>query len=133
MKKRVDNTPEKTAKNNLRPAWKKGQSGNPAGRPVGSISVTSMVKKKLEEVPEGQQKTYLELLVGRIIKQAIVDGDPQMIKTIWQYTDGQPKQGIDIRHEEKEILSEEQIDRLLEHGRLKRAQQARVEQPVRDV
>lgn len=114
MKQSVDKTPGKTAKSNLRPAWKKGQSGNPAGRPVGSISITSMIKKKLEEVPDGQKKTYLEILVSKILQRAIVEGDPQMIKTIWSYTDGQPRQGIDIVSEDKEILTEEQIDRLLE-------------------
>lgn len=113
--------------------FKKGQSGNVDGRPVGSVSFTSLLKKKLGEIPEGQKKTYLELLVNAILKKAIVDGDPQMIKTIWNYVDGMPKQGIDIKHEEKEILTDEQIERLLEHMRFKRAQQARVEQPVRDV
>ena len=113
MKQSVDKTPRKTEKSNLRPAWKKGQSGNPAGRPVGSISITSMIKKKLEEVPEGQKKTYLEILVSKILQRAIVEGDPQMIKTIWSYTDGQPRQGIDIVSEDKEILTEGQIDELL--------------------
>mgnify|MGYP001575283916 CR=1 FL=1 len=68
--------------------------GNPGGgRPPGSgISITTEIKKKLAEVPEGQKSTYLQLLINRIMKQAIQDGDQQMITRIWQYIDGMPKQ-----------------------------------------
>jgi len=93
----------------LRP-YKKGQSGNPEGRPVGSVSVTSMVKRKLQEIPEGQKKTYLEILVSKILQKAIVDGDQQLIRAIWAYSDGMPRKGVDIVSEEKEILKEGQID-----------------------
>ena len=50
-----------------------------------TISITAEIKKKLHEIPEGQQKTYLELLVNRIMKQAVVDGNEEMIKQIWDY------------------------------------------------
>lgn len=70
---------------------------NREGRPKGSgISITTEIKKKLEEVPEGQKATYLELLINRIFKQAIQDGDQQMIKNIWNYVDGLPKQNIGL-------------------------------------
>lgn len=71
--------------------WEKGQSGNPAGRPPGSVSITAEIKKKLQEIPDGQQKSYLELLINRILKQAVVDGNEQMIKQIWSYIDGTPR------------------------------------------
>lgn len=73
--------------------WKKGESGNPAGRPVGSVSITAEIKRKLQEIPDGQQKSYLELLINRILKQAVVDGNEQMIKQIWSYIDGPPGPG----------------------------------------
>jgi len=75
--------------------WKKGESGNPAGRPAGSVSITAEIKRKLQEVPDGQQKSYLELLINRILKQAVVDGNEQMIKQIWSYIDGTPKPASD--------------------------------------
>ena len=50
-----------------------------------TISITAEIRKKLHEIPEGQQKTYLELLVNRIIKQAVVDGNEEMIMQIWNY------------------------------------------------
>jgi len=55
-----------------------------------TISITAEIKKKLHEIPEGQQKTYLELLVNRIIKQAVVDGNEEMIMQIWSYLDTPP-------------------------------------------
>jgi hypothetical protein len=55
-----------------------------------TISITAEIKKKLHEIPEGQQKTYLELLVNRIIKQAVVDGNDEMIIMIWNYLDSPP-------------------------------------------
>ena len=57
---------------------------------TGSVSITAEIKKKLQEIPEGQQKSYLELLINRILKQAVVDGNEQMIKQIWSYGDGAP-------------------------------------------
>ena len=55
-----------------------------------TISITAEIKRKLQEIPEGQQKTYLELLVNRIIKQAVVDGNEEMIMQIWSYLDSPP-------------------------------------------
>jgi len=94
--KNVNNTTQKQPGGITGKGFKPGQSGNPAGRPPGSVSITTEIKKKLDEVPEGQKKTYLELLINRILKQAVVDGDVQMAKTIWSYVDGMPKQSTDI-------------------------------------
>lgn len=43
----ADNTPKKTREANLRPAWKPGQSGNPAGRPKGARNATTLVVEAL--------------------------------------------------------------------------------------
>lgn len=92
-------TPKKIGKNSALQDPKTGKflPGNPGGgRPPGSgLSITTEVKRKLEQVPEGQKATYLELLINRIFKQAIQDGDQQMIKQIWNYVDGLPRQKID--------------------------------------
>jgi len=87
--------------------FKKGVSGNPNGRPKGSgISITTEIKKKLEECPEGQKATYLQLLINRILKQAIQDGDQKMITRIWNYVDGLPRQSLnaDIKSDLKGII-----------------------------
>lgn len=79
-----------TAKKQVGRPFQKGQSGNPAGRPKGSISITTEIKKKLEEMPKGSKKTYLDLLVATILKKAIEDGNEQIIRHIWSYIDGLP-------------------------------------------
>lgn len=86
----------------------KGIAPNPNGRPRGSgISITTRIKQELEKCPEGEdKKTYLELLVRRILKKAIVDGDQIMIKSIWNYIDGLPKQQIELSGGEESITIE---------------------------
>jgi hypothetical protein len=90
--------PEKTGQNwdrNPDGTFKEGHEGT-GGRPQGSgISITTEIKNKLNECPSGQKATFLELLIDQILKQAIENGNPQMIARIWQYIDGMPKQAIE--------------------------------------
>jgi len=79
--------------------WSKGQSGNPAGRPKGSISVVTELKKKLEETPkEGnpEKKRYVDMLVIKVIEKALADGDVSMIKDMIDRIDGKPRQSLDL-------------------------------------
>jgi hypothetical protein len=85
---------------------------NPNGRPKGSgISITTEIKRKLKEVPKGQKASYLQLLIQRIFKKAIQDGDQQMITKIWNYVDGLPKQTISHGLDEKVEKIKIEIDR----------------------
>jgi uncharacterized protein YpuA (DUF1002 family) len=93
INKSPDDTGKKQEKRgDIETRFKKGQSGNPKGRPPGSVSITTEIKKRLQEMPDGQKKTYLELLISRILKLGVVDGNEQMIKIIWNYVDGMPNQ-----------------------------------------
>lgn len=74
-----------------------GVSGNPKGKPPGSLSIVAKLKAKLQEVPDGMdKKTYLDLLVDRLIKSAIADGDRRSLRDILEYVEGMPKQSIDL-------------------------------------
>lgn len=75
--------------------FKKGQSGNPNGRPVGSVSVTAEIKRKLLEVEPKTRKTYLELLVDRAMERAISNGNISMIQNIWEHMDGKARQKLE--------------------------------------
>jgi len=93
----MNKEPDKTGKNrDEKGRFIKGVSGNPKGRPPGSISITAEIKKKLEEVPAGEKKTYLEALILKILKRAIVDESDSMIKEIWNYIDGKPKERKEV-------------------------------------
>lgn len=67
-----------------------GNVANPNGRPKGTVSIVAEIKRKLEEVPEGQKLTYAELLVERMFRSAIVHGNDQQIKNILHYVEGTP-------------------------------------------
>ena len=100
-----DITPEGTGENRDEYGkFVKGVSGNPNGRPKGSVSVVEALKRKLEEVPEGQTKTYLELLVSRYMKNAIQDGDTQLIRDLINRVDGMPTQRQELTGKDGEKL-----------------------------
>ena len=84
--------------------YKKGQSGNPAGRPKGSgLSITTEIKRELDKIPQGQKATNLQLLIKKILKLAIEEDDKVMIKNIWNYVDGLPKQSTEVTLRAKPI------------------------------
>lgn len=82
-----------------------GQSGNPAGRTKGTLSITEAIRSKLKENPEGQDKTYLELMIQKIFYKAIKEGDTSIIKEIINRTDGATAQKIDFKNQELKELT----------------------------
>lgn len=67
-------------KNNRPWLYKKGQSGNPGGRPKGSKSMKTYVKEKLASMTEEEREEYLEGIDK---------------KTIWEMSEGKPKQDVE--------------------------------------
>jgi len=97
-------TPEKHLPEALeKNKWKKGQSGNPAGRPEGSVSIVEGIKRKLMEIEPENKKTYLELFLSRYFRKAIKDGDVGLIRDMINRIDGMPKQSNDITSGGKEL------------------------------
>lgn len=87
--------------------FKKGQSGNPDGRPVGALSFTSKVRAALEKIAmtkDGEDVSYEQLLVKRVLNKAIEQGDGRMIELIWGYLDGKPAQSTDITSKGERIV-----------------------------
>jgi len=100
--------------------FKPGQSGNPSGRPKGSISLVRILKRLLfEEIQVkgktiDEKKTRAELLIKQVINLALKRGDKDMIKLIFSYLEGLPKQQIDVRAEVEEMTREELAFRIVE-------------------
>ncbi len=101
--------------------FKKGDDPrrNLDGRPKGVKNMTTKVKEALEKIAEGKDYTYEEAFVKSILKKAIVDGDGQIIKLIWNYMDGMPIQKTETKLEgnldlRTVILPQRDIDKLNE-------------------
>ena len=94
----------------------KGVSGNPAGKPPGSLSIIAEIKKQLDEIAEEdpQKRKKLELLVRKIILKAINDGDTAMIRDIIDRVHGKPAQSIDMNVNSMDDLRKEYFEKLNE-------------------
>jgi hypothetical protein len=89
MEEETDITEEKQA--NHRPwLFKKGQSGNPKGRPKGSFSLKTYAKKMLEDMNDKQRQEFLAGLDKKVI---------------WEMAEGKPKQDTDITSDGKAVQS----------------------------
>ena len=109
-----ENTGEKQVKRTKQDTqFKPGQSGNPKGKPKGTISITSKVKELLQKMAKtqsGEEKERLETLVINILYMAINERNEAMIKLIWNYVDGLPKQAVELSGEiTKTEVSDEEL------------------------
>lgn len=63
--------------NNTRPwLWRKGQSGNPGGRPVGSKSMKSYVQERFLKMTDEEKEEFLDGL-NKIDLFKMAEGNPQ--------------------------------------------------------
>lgn len=94
-------------------SFRKGQSGNPAGRPVGSRNVSTVLANMLAEIAPDvvveasfvkdiskglKQATIADAAAARIVYQAIVKGDSWALKELLDRTEGKPKERLQISH-----------------------------------
>ena len=70
--------------------FKPGQSGNPKGRPPGSISIKDEIRKHLQKNPE-----IIEQLIAYFIAK-----NPDLM---WQMLEGRPKQNVDVEVDKDSI------------------------------
>lgn len=80
------NTSDKQIKSDKPWLWKEGQSGNPAGRPKRK-TLTELIHAKLDDTPDGWNK-----LVALLLTEMFNNKNKDLIKELWHYTDGMPKQ-----------------------------------------
>ncbi len=87
----------------VKTSWKKGQSGNPNGRPKKGYSITEWFQEMLNSNPQVRDE------LGKAIMEKALKGDIAAQKIIWNYMDGQPKQSHEITGKDGEPLYPEPI------------------------
>ncbi len=100
---------------NLKPAWKKGESGNPNGRPKGSLNRSTIAKKWLEvfsqeELEDGEVKwlSNEEAITLALIRKAR-NGDVNAYKALMDSAYGTAKDTVDINSTETKSIDFKQL------------------------
>ena len=75
--------------------FKKGETGNPAGRPKITKLTEALREQLAEEMPGAPERTVAEAIARSLIKEAL-RGDVQAAREIADRTEGKPKQAIDV-------------------------------------
>jgi hypothetical protein len=76
---------------------------NPGGRPKGSYSIMTILRKKMEEIPLGQTKEWGHQIADIILDEAVVNRKSDMLKLIVNYMDGMPNQKVDFGVDKENI------------------------------
>lgn len=83
--------------------FKQGMSGNPNGRPKGTYSIMTILRKKMEEIPLGQTKEWGHQIAEIILDEAVVHRKSDMLKLLVNYMDGMPNQKVDFGVDKENI------------------------------
>lgn len=80
-------------------AFKKGQSGNPKGRPSDGTSWAAVLEKiGGEKIGSGKDELTKKEAVARKLWGEAAKGQPWAINALMDRLDGKPKQAMDIDH-----------------------------------
>lgn len=86
-----EKTGEKQGERNEDGTFVAGKSGNPKGRPKGK-SLTTQLREALKQKESTTDTPFDVLLVRRLMKKAIDEGDMKAIQMVWDRLEGKPKQ-----------------------------------------
>jgi len=100
-----------SSKDNLKPEWKKGESGNPDGRPKGSKNRSTIAKYWMEVIQDlknpltgdNEKMSQEDLMTLALIKKAR-SGDVNAYKALMDSGYGAPKQAVDITTAEQPLF-----------------------------
>jgi hypothetical protein len=95
---------------NLRP-FKRGDSGNPHGRPRTAILRQALVEKLAQAAPGKQRRTVAEQLAETLIAKGL-EGDVRAICEIRDTCEGRPVQRVETASASEDQLDPAEVDRL---------------------
>ncbi len=72
--------------------FKPGVSGNPDGRPKGSVSLKTVLQERIAE-PTEDGTIYADALIDSTLRAAL-EGDAQARKLVFEHLEGKPHQSI---------------------------------------
>ena len=101
---------DKKNKHLVKHQWKKGQSGNPNGRPKSGFALNEYITD-LANVELEDKKTMLEAVVGKVYEEAL-DGNMSAINFLADRVLGKPSQSIGIKDVSDEPIKVFDIDGL---------------------
>jgi len=96
---------ENTDKKHIEKPWlfQPGQSGNPAGKPPGTLSMIGLLKQELENIPDElkdkpieERKNWARKIVKKWLENAGDKGEQKAIDSIVDRTDGPVKQAVEL-------------------------------------
>ena len=108
--KQGKNSDKKKNDNLVKYQWKKGQSGNPNGRPKSGFALNEYITD-LANVELEDKKTMLEAVVGKVYEEAL-DGNMTAINFLADRILGKPSQSIGIKDVSDEPIKVFDIDGL---------------------
>ena len=99
----TENTPTMAKQDNLKPQWQKGQSGNPKGRPKGSLNRSTIAKKWLEVnekiknpiTGDSEVLSQEDAITLALINKAR-KGDVNAYRALLDSGYGKPKESVDV-------------------------------------
>lgn len=97
--------------------WKPGQSGNPKGKPKGTLNMTTilaMVGQEQITLKDGTKLPADTLVVKKLYEAAVKNGDVRAITKILEYKLGKPHQRVTIEGNEDKPLNIEVTNDYLE-------------------
>ena len=108
--KQQKNSDKKKNEHLVKHQWKKGQSGNPNGRPKSGFALNEYITD-LANVELEDKKTMLEAVVGKVYEEAL-DGNMTAINFLADRILGKPSQSIGIKDVSDEPIKVFDIDGL---------------------
>ncbi len=78
-------------------SWKKGQSGNPKGRPKKADCLTSLLKEEIEKIDpdDKENRTHKEMIIVATMRLA-KEGNSTALKEVWERMDGKVKDKLEV-------------------------------------